>query len=719
MRFACWSSLLLCLCPCLASCGGGGSGGGSTPFGLEQRVLVQGLGFPTGLPSPAPLQAVRAFPALTFTAPVFLTFAADGTNRVFVVEQAGRIRVFDNDDATSSAGTFLDITAKVNSGGEEGLLGLAFDPAYAVNGFFYVYYSAANPRRSVIARYRVTANADVADPASEVVLLEIAQPYSNHNGGMMAFGPDGMLYVGLGDGGSGGDPGNRAQDKSTLLGKILRIDPGLPAPYIPPDNPFVGEAGSRGEIWALGVRNPWRFSFDRGTGDLWVGDVGQSAWEEVDLVRKGDNLGWRVYEGTEPYNNPLGLPLSAFRAPVITYSHSEGCSVTGGYVYRGNLLAGFVGAYFYGDYCSGNIWALVWDGSRLVSSTQVASVSSLVSFGEDRDGELYAVSQAGSIWRFQGTAPGPEGFPQQLSATGLFLDTATLEPAAGLIEYEVNAPLWTDGARKRRWIALPGNSRIGFHATEAWDFPSGTVLVKHFEIETSPGVTRRIETRVLILGTTGWAGYTYRWNTAGTDADLLPGAASDTFEVTDGSGTRTQTWNYPSRAACLSCHTEAAGRVLGVRTRQLHRDFDYPAATDDQLRSWNHIGLFRIDIGDAGAYEAYPDPADPAASLDAKARAYLAVNCAVCHLPGGPAPLDLDLRWGTPTPSMHAVGVVPVGGDLGLANAQRIRATVKESSVLWERMRRLDGNRMPPLGSGVVDAAGLSLIGEWIDSGPP
>ena len=342
---------------------------------MNQRVTVSGLQFPTALPQPTPLQTVAAFPNISFSEPVFITHAGDGGNRLFVVEKAGTIRVFANNAAVASSSVFLNISAQVLSDGEQGLLGLAFDPDYATNGFFYVYYSVGSPRRSRISRFQVSAgNANQASPASETILLHVDQPtdFSNHKAGMIAFGPDGKLYIATGDGGSGDDPFNNAQNLNSLLGKILRINTDG---SIPSDNPFVGQAGARGEIWAYGLRNPFRMSFDRASGRLWAGDVGQNQREEIDIIVRGGNYGWRIYEGTLSYLNPTNLPASNFVAPVLDYGRGLGVSVTGGYVYRGAALAGFNGAYFYGDFSSGRIWALVHDGSSLISNTEVSSLA--------------------------------------------------------------------------------------------------------------------------------------------------------------------------------------------------------------------------------------------------------------------------------------------------------------------------------------------------------
>lgn len=717
---------ILPLLALLAACGGGGSGGGTppAPFGLTERVPVTGLTFPLSPPTPGEIAIVEAFPNLSFVNPLYLTHAPGDRARLFVVEQRGTIQVFPNDPATSAKETFLDIQGPVLDGGERGLLGLAFDPDYATNGYFYVYYSTAKSgaginHESIVARYQVSAtDPDAANPASETILLRFDQPYSNHNGGWIGFGPDGYLYVCAGDGGSAGDPDGNGQDLSTVLGKILRI---TKTGGIPADNPFVGQAGARGEIWAYGMRNPWRASFDRDTGDLWCGDVGQGAREEVDLVVKGGNYGWDVFEGNLDYENPGGADIDTTEAPIRDYARVQGTTVIGGYIYRGTAVPSLRGAYLHGDYGSGTVWALVYDGTTVTSNTVLGDLTSLTSFGEDADGEVYLCSFDGSIYKFEesgGSGGGP--FPQTLSATGLFASTAALTPAPGLIEFDVNSPLWSDGAAKRRWIALPGTARIGFHPTEAWTFPAGTVLVKHFELLTTSG-PMRLETRVLVLEDTGWHGYTYRWNAAQTDADLLAGAEAGTYEVPDAAapgGTRMQTWAFPSRTDCLLCHTAAAGRVLGVRTRQLNRDFAYPAATDNQLRSWNHIALFTAGIGDHAGYEALPDPADGAAPLALRARSYLDANCANCHRPTGPPPTAIDLRYGIPLASMSLVEVTPTQGDLGLVNARIVASGSKERSVLWERMRRTDATRMPPLASSVVHGAAVDLVGQWIDAGP-
>ena len=379
------------------------------------RSLLLALLFAVAAPASAQLSADLAFPNLTFSSPVGVEHDPVNTALLYVVEQGGVVRVFDNDPDVSTTSVFLNIDGRVTSGGETGLLGLAFHPDYADNGLFYVNYTAASPLRSRVSQFsRSTANPQQGDPDSEVVLLEITQPFSNHNGGGLAFGPDGYLYASFGDGGSGGDPQGNGQDDTSLLGAILRLDVdgggtapdcgGPDANYTVPPNAIAdGPGGSCDEIYAWGLRNPWRFSFDRETGDGWIADVGQNQWEEVDRMEDGGNYGWNIKEGSVCYppNGPQTCSSEGLIDPVWQYSHSLGCSITGGYVYRGSDVPELAGKYVYGDYCSGRIWALD-DSGRTASNEQlgIGTFGNLTSFGEDAEGELYFVRQNGRIYRF-------------------------------------------------------------------------------------------------------------------------------------------------------------------------------------------------------------------------------------------------------------------------------------------------------------------------------
>ena len=369
---------------------------------------------PTATPTPGlglgRMRLEQAFPGISFPGMVYMTYPGDGSDRLFLVLQPGRIMVFPNDQRAASPREFLDIRERVSDAGrEEGLLGMAFAPDFADNGHFYVYYSAADPRRSVLSRFSASVtDPNVADPGSERIVLEVPQPFSIHNGGQIVFGPDGYLYVGLGDGGGGGDPAGNGQDPSTLLGTILRIDiftQDSQGRYsIPDDNPFVGRPGAREdarpEVWAYGLRNPWRFTFDRETGDLWAADVGQNRYEEVDIVRPGLNYGWKVMEGFHCFSPPRDCDQAGLEPPVAEYGREGGCSVTGGYVYRGSRLPSLVGAYVYGDFCSGKIWALRRDGSEVTEQVEIVdSDARISSFAEDPSGELYILSFDEKIYR--------------------------------------------------------------------------------------------------------------------------------------------------------------------------------------------------------------------------------------------------------------------------------------------------------------------------------
>jgi len=359
-------------------------------------------------PAPATGPSSGAMPTISLTGvsggfaqPVHITHAGDGSGRIFVVEQGGEIRILDNGVVLPPS--FLDISSRVACCGEQGLLSVAFPPGFSAKRHFYVNYTRTPDGATVVTRFRVSLNdANAADPASEEVVLAIPQPFANHNGGQLAFGPDGYLYIGMGDGGSGGDPLGLAQNTDNVLGKLLRIDvESGAAPYdVPPGNPFVGMAGYRPEIWALGLRNPWRFSFDRLTGDLYIGDVGQGAFEEIDVQPAGSpggqNYGWNIMEGANCFNSS-SCATAGLALPVATYDHSQGCSVTGGVVYRGAALPVLQGIYFYGDFCSGRIWGLRkngagWDNAVLLPSQN--SPLNITTFGEDEEGNVYVANYA-------------------------------------------------------------------------------------------------------------------------------------------------------------------------------------------------------------------------------------------------------------------------------------------------------------------------------------
>jgi len=403
--------MALALTLLLMACGLFSAGPTAAPADAVSPAAADTIAPPTETsvaPTPAPANAA-SFPDSSLyrwtplvsglDSPVDIQFSPDGSGRIFILEQAGRIRAFQNGQLPVTA--FLDITDRVHStGNEQGLLGLAFDPQYAENGFFYVNYTGSLGA-TFISRFQAASDPNTADPNSEKVLLHITQPFPNHNGGVLTFGPDGYLYAGLGDGGSADDPFGNGQNTDTLLGKLLRIDVHNGDPYaIPPDNPFAN-GGGKPEIWAYGLRNPWRISFDAATGDLYIGDVGQDAWEEIDFSKSnapGLNYGWKFFEGSHAY---LGKPTTAdhLTYPVAEYSHAEGgCSVTGGYVYRG-AMPEWRGIYLYGDYCTGIIWGLIHTGAEFQHQVLYDSAANITTFGQDPSGEIYLADRGGTIYR--------------------------------------------------------------------------------------------------------------------------------------------------------------------------------------------------------------------------------------------------------------------------------------------------------------------------------
>ena len=672
------------------------------------------------------LATARAFPGLpAFTNPVLLLQAPNDAARWFIVEQGGVVRVFANEPGVASSSVFVDVTTRVRSGGELGLLGLAFHPDFPLDPRAYLSYTNASSGglESRVSEFRTRDGGATLDPASEVVVLSVPQPATNHNGGHVGFGPDGFLYIGLGDGGSGGDPwgafGN-GQNLLTTLGKILRIDvdgtSGAVRYRIPAGNPYAGNAacvsGSGAdacpEIYAYGFRNPWRWSFDRASGELWVGDVGQSTLEEVNRVDPGGNYGWRCFEGADAFNANCGPNAASSVPPVAQYGRSAGQSITGGFVYRGTDMAALTGRYVFGDFVTGRIWHIARDTPpTLTVNAGFDSGLSIASFGQDHDGELYVVHYGGTLHRLVAGATGGGTVAMQLSATGCVLASDATRPAAGLVPYAPNAPFWSDGASKERFLALPNGATMHAGADGDLEFPNGTVLVKNFRLG-----TRLVETRLFMRHTDGeWAGYTYEWNAQGTDATRVIGGKTATVNG--------QAWVFPGEALCLACHTEAAGRSLGLELAQLNGFLTYPQTgrAANQVVTLNAIGMFSPAVTTApSALPSMPDPYGTDGSLHDRARAYLHTNCAQCHRPNGGTPTDLDLRYTTPVAGTNGCDRVPQAGDLGIVGARIIAPGDAARSVLVARAARRDALAMPPLASSLVDTAGMTLLANWVNS---
>ena len=674
------------------------------------------------------VQLQRVFANLSFSQPLAMLQAPGDDSRWFVLEKGSgsagtaRVHVFANTPNVTATSTFLSLTVNANS--EGGLLGLAFHPQWPSNRHAFVSYTAGNPMVSIVARYTSTDGGLTLEPATREEIIRVNQPFDNHNGGQIAFHPtDGGLYFGLGDGGSGGDPLSTAQDTTDLLGSILRLDVDGASPYaIPTDNPFAGgahctadhavSANNCPEIYAWGLRNPWRFSFDSATGDLWLGDVGQGASEEIDRVQRGGNYGWDCREGTSAFGSPAPScgTATGLIPPVHEYGRSLGFSVTGGYVYRGAAIPGLAASYLFADYGSGRIWRLVPNGGGFTADELLDTSLSIASFGQGNDGELYVVDiTGGGLHKIVPGAGPPASSPvaTQLSATGCMSPQNPSQPASGLVPYEPAAPFWSDNAAKERWLAIPNGTSIAVGADGDFGLPNGTVLVKHFRLNGA-----LVETRLFMRHPDGdWAGYTYEWNAQGTDATLVQGGKTVAI------GSPPQDWIFPSGNDCLVCHTAAAGFSLALEAGQLNHDLTYAATgrTANQLHTLDAIALFATPLGEPALQPAMPDPFDAAAPLADRARAYLHTNCAQCHRTGGPTSSSMDLRYSTFLSNTNACGAEPQSGDLGLGAAARIIAPGDAGhSVLVARMGRRDANGMPPLASAVVDAEGVALIEQWV-----
>jgi uncharacterized repeat protein (TIGR03806 family) len=709
------------------------------PPGLDRRPSNT-----TCLAPAAPTQAALVYrsdpwPGLPgFQQPTRALQAPGDPSRWFVVEQYGKVKVFANDPGVASASIFIDLSADATRnfshfGPEMGLLGMAFHPSWPTVPEAFLLYTtqttAPATRQTHISRFRSTDGGLTLDPGTEQVVFAVDQPDLGHKAGDLHFGSDGYLYASIGDGGGSFGQYGTTQDLTTTLAKMLRLEVrGTGAGYlVPGDNPYAGNpqcppAGGTlpcPEMFAFGFRNPWRWSFDRVTGDMWVADVGQDRWEEVDRVEKGLNYGWNVREGahcvdgTDTCAQPGTLLSGALLVdPEVEYPHlvnglpTGDSSVTGGYVYRGTAIPALVGQYVFADFISGNVWThspgVAGDRTLLFNIGFPVS-----SFAEDvTTGELYATDYgSGKLW---GIAP----------QTGGAVDTVPMDlaeacpsaidpdgPDSVLIPYALNAPFWSDGAVKQRWMALPDGAVVTIEPGSLdFTFPIGTVLVKQFKLG-----GKRVETRLLMRHTDGsWAGYSYEWNDAETAATRVVGGKTKDVG--------TQTWLYPSGQQCLQCHTAAAGMSLGPETAQQNGDFTYPQTgrTSNQLAALDAIGVLTLP-GDPSTLPALPAPFG-SAPLEQRARAYLHSNCSNCHRPGGPTPAAMDLRYSTPLALANICDALPGAGDLGIAGARLVAPGSPSTSVLLERVKRTDRHRMPPLGRFLEDPQGVQLLTDWITS---
>lgn len=711
----------------LASVSGGGSFADPPPVTIGKRLAWTTSRISGSPESPLPYITERAFPALKFNQCIDIT-SAPGSDRLFVVEQTGKIFSFANQADVSASDLVVDLAKEIP--GVKECYALAFHPDFQKNRYCYVCYIKAPDLEdgSHIARFRVSeTNPPTIDVKSETTILTWLS--GGHNGCCLKFGPDGCLYISTGDGSGPNPPDSRraGQDVSNVLSSILRIDvdhaDGDRNYRIPSDNPFVDLKGARGEIWAYGFRNPWRMSFDRKTGDLWVGDVGWELWELLDRVERGGNYGWSVMEGRQSTNPEWPRGPTPILPPTIDHPHSESSSITDGLTYYGSRLKELHGSHIYGDYDTGKMWAFRHDHGRVVDHREIADTTHrIVGFGEGPDGECFLLDHtAGTIHRLSPNPlkDQPSTFPRKLSESGLYSSLNDLMPAAGVIPYSINAEPWADHAVAERLVALPNDLSIKVEG-EAWTFPKDAVLVKTLFLDMKQGdptTRRRIETQILHFDGAEWQPYTFQWNDEQSDALLIEAAGAErTFDVADShaaGGIRRQAWRFAGRAECQRCHNKWSGSALAFNLPQLNKQLNSGGTLVSQLDTFEQFKLFDKPVS-SKKQQGLANPRDPSANLETRARAYLHANCAHCHrLHAGSAVLS-KMSYDLKLDKTDMVGVRPTQGGFGIHAAQVIAPGDPFRSVLFYRMSKLGGGRMPHIGSSEIDREGLELIYEWL-----
>ena len=716
------------------------------PFGLDLSLLFRPYGLTgriawtssrvIGTPDPPPhfqivpsgWPTVPGIPVSTIRWPL--------DDSLVSLEESGQVyRIEKGHEAT----LLFDLRDRVHFvSSTHGLWDIAFSPGFAKDGLVFMSYDigTAGEIRTAVVRYHLGGSPLKLDSP-----LEIASWSSNgaHKGAAMAFDGQGMLCITVGDDGSSlsfDTSYNNSQDIADLHGKMLRLDvrnARAGAPYqIPPDNPFAGMPGARAEVWALGLRNPWRMSFDAPTGSLWVDDVGEDSWEAVYRMERGANYGWSLREGGHEFRTQGKQGPGDLKPPFASHSHSECRAIAGGLVYRGKKFPELNENYLYGDYVTGRIYRRPISGGSGTPELVADTRRHIMDLIETADESILVTTDDGQIHLLHPTEQQSANadFPKLLSQTGLFRSTKDHEVSDGIISYEVNSPLWSDGALKKRFVAIPnlGTATGG----GSFVFPNGTVFVKTFSLrldESDPRSERRVETRLMHFENGTFRGYSYRWNASQDDATLV-GADGESleYEIKSPAGMpRAQTWRIPSRAQCFACHTASAGFILGFTVPQLNRDKDYGERRDNQLRALGHIGLAqgfwgrrylngRMPAAAKLVLPHYADPSDTQEPLEKRARSYLNTNCGNCHryIGGGNSAFYLDYE-SILRPDMP-LAKPPIHGLLGVENALVLSPGDPEHSMLYRRMTMNAIGRMPKLGVSVIDTQGAALVHDWIKS---
>jgi len=688
-----------------------------------------------------PVDVEPVFPSIKWDNPLYMVRLPDGSHQYLVVERWGRVWLLNTETGTREC--FLDFAPGQPKQRRYSSSGITLHPSYPAKPFVYLHWNekVGGAATNRVSRFVTRAEGGlIANPESREDLLVWAS--NGHNGGDLLFGPDGYLYVTSGDGATPGDPYNVGQRTDDLLSSILRIDVDHVTeekPYrVPDDNPFVNEPGVTPEVWAYGLRNPWRMCFDPRDGTLWLGDNGDEHWEMVYRVERGANYGWSAFEGSHIFRstNQLQGPTRVHTLPVVEHSHDEMRSVIGGFWYRGAAIEALKGQYIYGCYLTGKVWAFTLKNGRPTKPSRIADTGGgIVGFTEDVEGELYVVTMDRGIFKL---IPSVEKlparpFPSTLSATGLLADSSTHKVSEGMLPYEINAPMWWNGAERERFVGLPEDLKVDVQhrppglkkfkeedfrtlaGMDRWKMPSGTVFMQTFS-----KFGRRVETQVSFKDSGEWRFLTYHWRNQ-KDAELVP-EEGRTIEL-EGTNGEVEKWRFGARVDCAACHTQRSMFVLGFNYAQLNRTRDYTSlggTSANQLETFHHLGMFRpsYKLSKDLCSDRIADPGDPEEPLDSRARAYLHVNCAHCHREtglGGRAAFELLHWW--PTEDLGILNMRPLVGTPGFdpEHGRLLVPKQPDRSEIYRRMAFDGPGHMPLLGGTQLDDQGIQLIRDWIE----
>ena len=662
---------------------------------------------------PKPFSVKRVYPQLQFNQPVEL-MAVPGTNKMMVLEVTGKLFVFENNAACQNAELVVDLNPLIDN--FRRAYGFALHPEFETNRQVFVAYAGdpvARPDGSRLSRFVVNDDGPLrVDTASEEVLM--TWPSGGHNGCAIRFDSKGLLYFSTGDGARPFPPDeyNVGQNLSDLRSSICRIDVDHPSEdrkySIPADNPFIDVPDARGEIFAYGFRNPWRFTIVPGTDQIICGDVGWELWELIFDVKRGGNYGWSIFEGPQPIRRDVQQGPTPIELPLVAYPHAVGQSVTGGHVYRGKKIPELEGVYLYGDYVTGLLWGMRHQGDQVTWNPVLAETGlPIITFAETPDHETLVVGYDGGIYQLvrNQVIKSAAGFPRQLSATGLFQDTGKMDPEVGVIRYGIAAGSWQGGATSEFLLAVPGQETIQISRLQrGWKYPPGTVFVKTLSLGNV-----RVETQLLHFDGINWQPYSYLWNDEQTDAELVEPAGVEKqiqHELVDGQVTTT-TWKVQNRAQCRSCHGRQNGGAVGFSLENLG---------DTQISKFIKSGVLNRAAPPQWGVATMVSPDDRSKSLDARARSYLAANCAHCHRRGGGGTVAADLSYSTGGEQMNVINADPSQGAFGIANAKVVASGLPLKSTLFYRMATSGSGHMPKLGHWDNDRAGLQLVHQWIAS---